>query len=122
MLDVTKFFENALELGLSVKAAISLAKKQGYSDENIEFAISELGLAPEKRRTFRTEFSDRIIALLRDNPEADSADAEKVFDSLVESYYTKGKADSKASNTLKHKDYYLSVYYGFGKALLEATK
>jgi hypothetical protein len=60
--------------------------------------------------------------LLSENPEATEAEAGIVFDDTIESYYPKGGKDAKASNSLKHRDYYLSVYYGFGKELLEATK
>jgi hypothetical protein len=122
MLDITKYFEQAIALGLSVKAIVALAKKKGYTDENIAFAISELNLAPEKRNTFRTVFSQAIIKLLSENPEATEAEGGAVFDDTIESYYPNGAKDAKATNSLKHRDYYLSVYYGFGKELLGATK
>jgi len=101
----------------AAKAALS---KQGFGAEEIDKVLDIVFPEAEKRRTFRTVFEEQAILALTDGKTSDKEGYE-VFDKVVDSYYPKGSKDPKASNTLKHRDYYVARCFGFGRALLEAA-
>lgn len=105
-------------VGTSGKQFIAFAKKAGIPEFIAKAVLADNG-GSEKRKTFRTEVEAAAIDFLLANPSASEKECGENFDSTVAKYYGSTKAE-KAQNTMRHRDAYLSNYYAFAKAVLQA--
>jgi hypothetical protein len=121
MQNAIEVVSSAIDLGLTVGQVKSLLKKKGFSETEIESALLEAGLTSARRETFRTEFERALISAIVENEQTvNDAILNDTFEETVNRYYPNGRKDPKASNTIRHEDYYKKTYGSFAKALLEA--
>ena len=111
---------SALDLGFSRAQIAALLKKKGCDKEEIEDTLSAIGLGTARRSTFRTEYENALLDCIRYNGTITADDVSFIFSNVVEAYYPNGSEDPKASNTLKHADYYRNVYGSFATGKLKA--
>lgn len=90
-----------------------LAKKFNISAEDLTAVITALNPS-NKRITFRTRLQDAYLSEFAEKGlQFEREEAEAIFDNMLE-------GEEKKSNILKHRDYYIDNYFGFGERVLLA--